>query len=803
MDNGAWLKAFDGMVVRMNRHFLPLSLGIAGIALVPAAFGTDNGDTAPADDADDGIVLGEVDLAEQAEIWRNQYRRMTPGNEPLVQDVGELPAAWEEFSSAWDTAPAVRDLATWLVPFSAERVGSVTVLRDSNGTVLWSGTTDFAKPDSADVTLTGALVDELDWPLYKAAQEEIATRLEAAYPMRGGPYTNGLRFTNAWVATNGDYHFDFAWESNDEVQVFCRAMHTTSWVETVVFTNDENEVVTNDFTHWRNVDGERFRGSPDTWDLLGVLTVTNGGGSFTDTNILEDYDKVRFYTAARLVDSDGDGLTDGEEWLISHSDPDLPDTDGDGIDDGTEYAAGASASASNVWWEVTTSSNLFDQEYIDNRPSWPDVATSYGNWTWTFSTERPWSNAVVRDVTITGFVDDVIKIDGHEIDWRSGPKSFDHFSITNQIDDLQSGHFDVSLLDWPGPHFSGPNEVKIGWTNTEPFVVEWTWWVPFDVRMEPVFTSTTDYPQDNPSGIVLGSNGWFIVEPTPYGLIPQTNFVWTTTLNMLSLLSTNRSLCVKVGGVALGEGEVSVDVEGAHGELNLPPFHVKVVPLTLVTAKVGIVVSTNQLPAANTNTIRNMFRIANDLLIQLGLQIVPIEPFSYIPDEGGFFDMIQKSTAEQTLKAQLSQPGGMEIYFVGSIHSAEGDLVVGCNSSSGLLLGGLGDGRALAHETGHACGLQDIYEHHAGTELAVNWELSPDVMPDDWGHYVTDYGDIYDTAAVLRRLLMFGVNYGFNADIPSGYIKGLAYFEWGGEQFWDLLDVYVGQTGVSHWPNHN
>ncbi|MBP1589539.1 MAG: hypothetical protein ILO10_05020, partial [Kiritimatiellae bacterium] len=357
----------------MNRHFLPLSLGIAGIALVLAAFGTDNGDTAPADDADDGVVLGEVDLAEQAEIWRNQYRRMTPGDEPLVQDVGKLPAAWEEFSSAWDSAPAVRDLATWLVPFSAERVGSVTILRDSNGTVLWSGTTDFAKPDSADVTLTGALVDELDWPLYKAAQEEIATRLEAAYPMRGGPYTNGLRFTNAWVATNGDYHFDFAWESNGEVQVFCRAMHTTSWVETVVFTNDENEVVTNDFTHWRNVDGERFRGSPDTWDLLGVLTVTNGGGSFTDTNILEDYDKVRFYTAAQLADSDGDGLTDGEEWLISHSNPDLPDTDGDGIDDWTEHVSGSGASASNVWWVVTTTNEWegYGVHFVGDEPSWP------------------------------------------------------------------------------------------------------------------------------------------------------------------------------------------------------------------------------------------------------------------------------------------------------------------------------------------------------------------------------------------------------------------------------------------------
>ena len=163
----------------MKEFVVPLSLGIAALVLVVGAFGTGTGDNPPAEDADDGVLLGEVDLAEQAEIWRNQYRRITPGDGSLVQDVGTLPAAWEEFSSVWDAAPAVRDLATWLVPFSAERDGAETILRDANGSVLWRGTTDFAKPESADVTLTGALVDELDWPLYDAAQAELDWRRTA------------------------------------------------------------------------------------------------------------------------------------------------------------------------------------------------------------------------------------------------------------------------------------------------------------------------------------------------------------------------------------------------------------------------------------------------------------------------------------------------------------------------------------------------------------------------------------------------------------------------------------------------
>lgn len=341
----------------MKKTFLPFLLGLAGVVGVVRAFATGE-----SNDTDDVVVLGEVDLAERAEILRNRFRRMTPGGFPLVQDVGAWPAAWEEFGAHWISAPAMRDLATWLVPVSMAQENGCTVLRDADGTELWRGATDFSKDDSATVTLTGSLVDEADWPLYEAAKAEIATLLDAASPKggRGGVFTNGLRFTNMWTETNGDYRLEFAWEEDGDVEVFCRAMHTTSWVETVVWTNDENEVVTNDFTRWRQLD--TFHGIPDAWELVGVVAVTNGGGSFTDTNHVPDYDRVRFYAAAKLEDTDGDGMTDGEGWLwnldspntdtdndglsdyderkLHKTDPDNPDTDGDGLGDGYEVTHG-------------------------------------------------------------------------------------------------------------------------------------------------------------------------------------------------------------------------------------------------------------------------------------------------------------------------------------------------------------------------------------------------------------------------------------------------------------------------------
>lgn len=212
------------------------------------------------------------------------------------------------------------------------------------------------------MTLMGTLVDESDWPLYVAVREEVATRLEAASPMgdRSGPYTNGLRFTNIWVETNGDFHLDLAWETNGVVEVFCRAMHTETWTNHVVWTNDENMVVTNDFVRWRQLD--TYHGIPDNWTLLGTTTITNGSGSFTDTNHVPEYDRVRFYASAELADTDEDGLSDGEEWLggtsptdgdtdgdglsdydernVHHTDPTKPDTDGDGLSDAAEILRG-------------------------------------------------------------------------------------------------------------------------------------------------------------------------------------------------------------------------------------------------------------------------------------------------------------------------------------------------------------------------------------------------------------------------------------------------------------------------------
>ncbi|HUL43791.1 MAG TPA: OmpA family protein [Bacteroidota bacterium] len=57
----------------------------------------------------------------------------------------------------------------------------------------------------------------------------------------------------------------------------------------------------------------------------------------TDGDGLSDYDEIfKYHTDPLKVDTDGDGLSDGDEVLKYHTDPLKMDTDGDGLSDGDE-----------------------------------------------------------------------------------------------------------------------------------------------------------------------------------------------------------------------------------------------------------------------------------------------------------------------------------------------------------------------------------------------------------------------------------------------------------------------------------
>lgn len=80
------------------------------------------------------------------------------------------------------------------------------------------------------------------------------------------------------------------------------------------------------------------------WNLVshGVVGQTN----FVFANSFGNSPTV-FFIAASGADTDGDGLSDGYEALISHTNPFKADTDGDGMSDGWELAHGLNPLVSN------------------------------------------------------------------------------------------------------------------------------------------------------------------------------------------------------------------------------------------------------------------------------------------------------------------------------------------------------------------------------------------------------------------------------------------------------------------------
>ena len=325
----------------MKRHVWAVCLGVAAVLAGAAALATGTGDSEPpAEEPDDAVVLGEEDLADRAEILRNMYRRITPPDMALVQDVGTWPAAWEEFGANWEAAAADREYGAWVVPVEVAQDAGATVVKDGNGEVLWRGWTDFVRPESADVVLTGGLVAEEEWAVYEGVRDALA-RLESAGGTPAPPvrtaHTNGLRFTSHEWTTNGTFRLELAYEIDTNVDVFAYAVTCTSSLVVATWTNDENQVVTDMNTVWTAV-GQPFNGMESDWELRGTVAISNGVAEFEDSGFSEELSRLRFYAAAVAQDTDGDGLNDGLESFVYHTDSTVADSDGDGWGDGMEVA---------------------------------------------------------------------------------------------------------------------------------------------------------------------------------------------------------------------------------------------------------------------------------------------------------------------------------------------------------------------------------------------------------------------------------------------------------------------------------
>lgn len=130
---------------------------------------------------------------------------------------------------------------------------------------------------------------------------------------------------------------------------------------------------------------------------------------------------------------------------------------------------------------------------------------------------------------------------------------------------------------------------------------------------------------------------------------------------------------------------------------------------------------------------------------------------------------------------------------------------VGLNGPGGTLIASNATGRILAHEVGHACGLEDVYVSRPNeTSLYLDGLATEARMPGDWG------GGFYPKGAsqaeVIMRLLMYGVQDESSfeqGDVTSGKVYGLGYRWAGSSKVWSLDKFKTGFDGMTtRQPEH-
>ena len=728
---------------------------------------------------DDRVVLGEEDLAERGEIARNAFRRITPGDEPLVQDVGTWPVAWEEFPSRWAGAATGREYGAWVVPVAVAQENGATVICDAPGAVLWRGETDFAKPESASVTLLGGLVAEEDWDGYEAVKDfanvwqndaGFAKHWQNASPPRGMA-TNGLRFTSVEVSTNGTVELALAWEEDGEADIFAYAIPHDPGERIFTWTNDENQVETVTNAVW-TMAGENLSGFDNDWEWRGTATVSNGEGLFVDAGFPAYLGQIRFYAAAEATDTDGDGFNDGMERFVFHTDPNVPNG-------GDPNPSGTNATP-NVFWLVTTT-NEYARRY--GQPDCSFNAPAQLVATIPVMGVPPTPDSVVQDVTVTGFVDDGIKVDGTGVEWRRDIHVFDHRSITNEIADLQSGQFELQLWDWPRADYQGPNEARLGDTNGHPFQVEWTWAVPMDFRLEHITTNGAPLVV-NPSGTEPNREITCLATVLPTN-IPDTDIHWEVSgAGMTFSGGTNFGREVHLAASRTGDWVARVTVSNS----TLPPARLRGTVLEKKTVPVFLHIvrdDDGQNPAMTVAHFQELLVGANQIFEQAAIEFQLTTNVVYI-DHGAWLTIPTNDNfvAYGTLQSTSSHTGGVEVYCVNSFtgnkyrgrHRRVG------NAQDGLTITSNATSRTLAHELGHACGLNDIYTNrtaNAAVSMVPSGRLACKAWaPCDWCEEAPSggYGGVSQVELIMR-LLMYGKDasgaWEAKVDIPAGRIWGV------------------------------
>ena len=199
--------------------------------------------------------------------------------------------------------------------------------------------------------------------------------------------------------------------------------------------------------------------------------------------------------------------------------------------------------------------------------------------------------------------------------------------------------------------------------------------------------------------------------------------------------------------------------------------------------------------------IAGMIADVNKILWQRGLTLVQSGAVRYLDNDAWLNHTNVLAETNAVMAAMLDSTNSMgnavELYFVRTL---DGETTAGVRHPKGIAVAVIGDGRTIAHEVLHDCGLEDIYiADGQGNPLLE--QVSEQSIPADWGGgyynpWVLQHG-------LIKRLVMcsrLDPDEIGGTDLPSGNVRGW-HHEWlSGEAPIILGPAKVGQSSIIGTP---
>ena len=169
----------------------------------------------------------------------------------------------------------------------------------------------------------GTVVDEGQWQhaayIYEGGVQTIVVNGEVASTEAKGALNNPANVLVGTTRTDQSRGFE---GMLDDVRIYCDALSLDEIREVAGFGDSDGD------------------GLPDWWERGNFGTLAHDGAADNDNDGLDNAAELANGLSPVVGDTDGDGLTDGQEINDTGTDPTLADTDGDGLSDKGEFDLG-------------------------------------------------------------------------------------------------------------------------------------------------------------------------------------------------------------------------------------------------------------------------------------------------------------------------------------------------------------------------------------------------------------------------------------------------------------------------------